>query len=51
MLTPRTSHQGMPLDRTALWIALAIWTVFLLRTPLPALGDSFIHLINLEPIS
>ena len=37
----------MPLDRTALWIALAIWTVFLLRTPLPALGDSFIHLINL----
>jgi hypothetical protein len=37
----------MPLDRSALWIALAIWTVFLLRTPLPALGDSFIHLINL----
>jgi len=37
----------MLLGRTALWIALAIWTASLLRTPLPALGDSFIHLINL----
>lgn len=37
----------MPLDRTAPWSALAIWTVVMLRTPLPALGHSFIHLINL----
>ena len=47
MHTPRKSHQGMPLGRAALWLALAIWTISLLRTPLPALGGSFIHLINL----
>jgi hypothetical protein len=47
MHTPRTATQGIPLGRAALWLGLSIWTVSLLRTPLPALGGSFIHLINL----
>ena len=47
MHTPRTAFQGIPLGRAALWLGLAVWTVSLLRTPLPALGGSFFHLINL----
>jgi len=35
------------LGRTILLLGLAFWTVSLLRTPLPDLGDSFIHLVNL----
>ena len=31
----------------ALLLGLAIWTFALLRTPLPQLGGSFLHLINL----
>ena len=30
-----------------MWLGLMIWTFSLLRTPLPALGGSFLHLINL----
>jgi hypothetical protein len=47
MHTPRTHNQGIPLGRAALWLGLVIWTISLLRTPLPALGGSFLHLINL----
>jgi hypothetical protein len=35
------------LVRAALWLGLSAWTISLLRAPLPALGDSFLHLINL----
>jgi len=47
MDTPRATHLGASLGRAALCTGLAIWTVSLLRTPLPALGGSFMHLINL----
>jgi hypothetical protein len=47
MDTPRATHPGFPLGRAALCAGLAIWTVSLLRTPLPALNGSFMHLINL----
>ena len=47
MNTPRATHPGVSLGRAALCAGLAIWTVSLLRTPLPALGGSFMHLINL----
>ena len=36
MHTPRTANQGISLGRAALWLGLAIWTMSLLRTPLPA---------------
>jgi hypothetical protein len=44
---PRAAHPGVSLGRAALCAGLAIWTVSLLRTPLPALNGSFMHLINL----
>jgi hypothetical protein len=47
MHTPRTATQRIPLGRTALWLALSIWTISLLRAPLHALGGSFLHLVNL----
>lgn len=47
MDTPRTAGWEISWSRAALWVGLAIWTIALLRTPLPALGNSFIHLINL----
>jgi hypothetical protein len=47
MYTPRTTPQAFPWGRAALLLGLSIWTVSLLRTPLPALGNSFLHLINL----
>lgn len=47
MDTPRTYDRTISWSRTALWLGLTIWTIALLRTPLPALGSSFIHLINL----
>jgi hypothetical protein len=42
-----TPRSAVSLGRAALWAGLAIWTVSLLRTPLPALAASFLHLINL----
>ena len=47
MYTPRTTAQAFPWGRALLLLGLSIWTVSLLRTPLPALGSSFLHLINL----
>ena len=47
MHTPRTAFQGIALGRAALWLGLVVWTVSLLRTPLPQLGGSFFHLIDL----
>lgn len=47
MHTPRTAFQGAPLGRAALWLGLVVWTVAMLRTPLPQLGRSFFHLIDL----
>jgi hypothetical protein len=43
----RVEYARLSRGRAVLWLALAIWTFSLLRTPLPALGGSFIHLINL----
>ena len=31
----------------ALWAGFVIWTISLLRTPLPELAGSFMHLVNL----
>jgi hypothetical protein len=47
MYTPRAATQGISWSRAALTLALAVWTVSLLRTPLAAINGSFIHLINL----
>ncbi|HET9469362.1 MAG TPA: hypothetical protein VFO48_13150 [Vicinamibacterales bacterium] len=47
MYTPRDARQGISWSRMALVLGLAIWTISLLRTPLPRLGGSFLHLINL----
>ena len=47
MDTSRTANLTTSWSRAALWLGLAVWTISLLRTPLPALGDSVIHLINL----
>jgi hypothetical protein len=47
MHTPRAASQGVSWSRAALLLGLVAWTVSLLRTPLPALGRSFLHLINL----
>ena len=47
MCTSYSSQPGFSLSRAALWAGLAIWTASLLRTPLPALAGSFLHLINL----
>ena len=47
MQTVRMAYARLSPGRAILWLALAIWTISLLRTPLPALGGSFIHLINL----
>jgi hypothetical protein len=47
MDTSRTAGWTISWSRAALWFGLAIWTIALLRTPLPALGNSFMHLINL----
>jgi hypothetical protein len=47
MHTPRADTHGLPLGRAALWAGLAIWTVAILRTPIPQLGTSFFHLIDL----
>jgi hypothetical protein len=47
MNTPRTARQSISWSRIALSLGLVIWTISLLRTPLPALGGSFMHLINL----
>jgi hypothetical protein len=33
--------------RLVLWAGLVIWTISLLRTPLPDLAGSFMHLVNL----
>ena len=46
MTPPNTNHAAI-LGRTVLVLALAAWTFSLLRTPLPELGNSFMHLINL----
>ncbi len=43
----QTATPHISLGRAALWLGLAIWTVALLRTPLPALAGSFLHLVNL----
>jgi hypothetical protein len=47
MHTPRTTLQEISLWRAALWLGLVVWTVSMLRTPLPQLGGSFFHLIDL----
>jgi len=47
MQTIRVERSGLSPGRAILWLGLAIWTISLIRTPLPALGGSFIHLINL----
>lgn len=47
MPTSCSTQSEFSLGRAALWAGLAIWTVSLLRTPLPALAGSFLHLINL----
>ena len=47
MHTSRTGGQAISIGRAALWAGLAIWTISLLRTPMPALANSFLHLINL----
>ena len=47
MYTPRDARQGISWSRLALVLGLTIWTISLLRTPLPELGGSFMHLINL----
>ena len=35
------------LGRAALWAGFVVWTISLLRTPLPELAGSFMHLVNL----
>lgn len=41
------AEHRISLSRGALSLGLAVWTVSLLRAPMPALGDSFLHLVNL----
>ncbi|MSO56333.1 MAG: hypothetical protein EXQ55_05335 [Acidobacteria bacterium] len=47
MHTPQSATHAATLGRAALWAGLAIWTFSLLRTPLPDLAASFMHLIHL----
>jgi hypothetical protein len=47
MHTPQSTEQAPAIGRIVLWAGLAIWTVSLLRTPLPDLAGSFMHLVNL----
>jgi hypothetical protein len=47
MNAPRTAAQRFPIGRAILVLGLVIWTFSLLRTPLPALAGSFMHLVNL----
>jgi hypothetical protein len=47
MYTPRGASQGISWSRAALLLGLAVWTLSLLRTPLPAINGAFLHLINL----
>ena len=47
MHSSRTANPGPWLGRGALWLCLAIWTISLLRRPLPELGGSLIHPVNL----
>jgi hypothetical protein len=47
MHTPQSTEQTPAIGRIVLWAGLAIWTVSLLRTPLPDLAGSFMHLVNL----
>jgi hypothetical protein len=47
MSTPRSTYHSGAVGRTALWAGLVIWTISLLRTPLPDLAASFMHLVNL----
>ena len=47
MHTPHHARQEISWSRLALLLGLSFWTISLLRTPLPQLGESFLHLINL----
>ena len=47
MPIPHSTNHAAALGRAALWLGLAIWTFSRLRTPLPDLAGSFMHLINL----
>jgi hypothetical protein len=47
MPLPRSSNHGVVFGRLTLWAGLVIWTILLVRTPLPDLAGSFMHLVNL----
>jgi hypothetical protein len=47
MHTPPWTNAAVSVGRLALVAALAVWTISLLRTPLPRLSQSFMHLVNL----
>jgi hypothetical protein len=47
MHTPRSANSAAAFGRLALVAALAVWTISLLRTQLPGLAASFMHLVNL----
>jgi hypothetical protein len=47
MNTPQSADVVPAIGRFALCGALVIWTISLLRTPLPELAGSFLHLVNL----